>query len=144
METLSRFSWHVSRRVPRPVHEAAAALERLASQETSESGVDIASLSIPLDAGRRGAWAGPVRVARARLDVGGIGPGAPVEIELRSWSSEESELAIRPAGRRAPLVRASRYFAAANAALDTLSPRITESVTAETAEPLDVPLRRAS
>jgi len=117
----------VTRRIRRPAHDVVEVITRRARPRAAWS----------IDLRGRGAFragAGPVPVVgvvptwatRGRLSGGGMRviPFTRVELEVSSWSSTETELLLRPVGRRAARWgrrRQDRYFSLAHLTLDRLA-----------------------
>lgn len=115
-------TWHVARRVPLPVADAATLLDHLVERgdgriECRANGIRLSTALVGLSPG---VTSRPVRRLHGALRVGGL-MCMRVEVELAAWSRAESELGIRPVGRPPRAGRAERYFERASALLTELT-----------------------
>ena len=137
-------SLYVSRRVPLAPSRAGAAFDHLCGEGDVRArlGAPVGTLTVE-DGDASVPWVpdgAPVRRARARLRTGRW-RRVRVEVELLPWSRSESELGLRPLGRRlgtawAPTSVGRRYFDAALAALEHVAGRL-EHLAPAVAEPAD-------
>jgi hypothetical protein len=127
--------WHVSRRIPAPYADAVQALGDALR-------TDPLLLSLGPDvvvSGVRYLRPGEARGFTGRLRLGSVHGATRIEVQVEEWSERESALGLRPI-RRAPRVRADRYFARAVALLADLERCVVDRVST----PDQREIRRAS
>jgi hypothetical protein len=110
-------SWCTTRVCAGSVVEVAALLRRRLAEDPRFS-AGVASLELVSTAASPVATVGPPRVHRAWLRYSRWRPAARVTLEIERWSTEESEVLVRPS-RRLPRAE-DAYFAAALALVDAV------------------------
>ena len=118
-------AWYVHRNLDAPVHESILALDtfaRLASLRPVSPYARLLARPAP-DTGTVPPGL-PSRTFTGRVRLGGPGPAVRTELDVTAWSSTRSGIGVRPAGRRPPSRRRTRYFAAAHALLGDLGPKL--------------------